>query len=437
MVSIRINSIFVVLLFFVLFSVSSAAALTPNASLPQLPAQGAKLDDFVPKGWQLKDSTEFDFNNDGLMDIAAVVEIPADLNRAAWEDAEDAWFPRILFVLQNTGKGYTLSIQDENAVRAWDEGGIWGDPYEPLTVNDDAFTVNAYGGSNWRWNEQHTYKYRDNRWVLTQAESAVLFGGEPRSEYTYDYEQGIGKRMEMNDCGKSVAYTVKLGPPPELKAYNLNLARPNLPPELPFTVKAYKTVPGVNTANIRVPEPPNNKGLSNHLLNTNDYVVYRFFTPAAEYLAVYHKAEAVVYVVAQLDKTRPNTVKSVFENAAFHNGRIYFSQIYGWRETELTPEGFLTSHYTAELVSINPNGDDCLTVFKHELETTEEYVYLTLISEFSDNEDIVSVINQNTRLFYRLNLKTLQYEMLGELPACTEQDFEAHQRELMEAAPQE
>lgn len=413
-------------LFFTLPGAPQTVLAQPGAALPVLPSKGATINDFIPKGWELKDSAEFDFNGDGLMDIVAVIETPAGGNG----DIDGGFNPRILFVLQNTGSNYQLSIQDENAVRSRDEGGIWGDPYEPLTTNGDAFTVNAYGGSNWRWAEHFTYKYRDNSWVLTQMEMISIFMAEIRSEYIYDYEQGRGHRMEMNDCGKSVTYEIKLDQPPTLKAYNLNLERPDMPQPTTFPVKAYQSAPDVNTNNIKIPPPPAGENLSGRLLNTKDYIAYRFFNQTAEYLAVYDKTTEIVHVVAQIDTTNPRFKNGVFDHVAQYRGRIYYSFTYGWQETELTPNGFLVSHYTAELVGINPDGSARATVFKHELDTTEEFVYLTLICEFSGGEAIVNVFGPDPQRFYRVNLASAQWEHLGDIYGCTNAELEAHQREL-------
>lgn len=121
-----------------------------DTEVPQLPSHGRTLEDFAPPGWSILDYVELDFNQDGLTDYVAVTEADAPKTYDDLADEEDLWNPRILFAIANTGQGYVLNLQNEHAVRSSDEGGVWGDPWEPLTGDADSFTVNAYGGSNWR-----------------------------------------------------------------------------------------------------------------------------------------------------------------------------------------------------------------------------------------------------------------------------------------------
>ena len=61
--------------------------------IPQLPETAGELAGFVPEGWEILDSVELDFNEDGIPDYVGVLE-------AVPTDAEDAWYPeepRILF----------------------------------------------------------------------------------------------------------------------------------------------------------------------------------------------------------------------------------------------------------------------------------------------------------------------------------------------------
>ncbi|MDE7477402.1 MAG: hypothetical protein K2M91_05555 [Lachnospiraceae bacterium] len=131
---------------------------------PQLPNTGRKLDDFVPEGWSILDSVELDFNEDGIMDYVGVLETFS---------AEYQNYPRILFGIASDGMDeYRLDFQDINLIRTRDEGGVFGDPYEPLTVDGLSFTTHAYGGSAWRWSEDNTYTYQENIWRLTSSEDS-------------------------------------------------------------------------------------------------------------------------------------------------------------------------------------------------------------------------------------------------------------------------
>jgi ribosomal protein L33 len=45
---------------------------------------------------------------------------------------------------------------------------VFGDPYDNLVIKDNYFSVEHYGGSNWRWTRIMTFKYdlKTKRYVL-------------------------------------------------------------------------------------------------------------------------------------------------------------------------------------------------------------------------------------------------------------------------------
>ncbi len=97
------------------------------AEVPKLAASGERLLDFVPEGWELLDSGELDFNQDGITDYVGVLEKS--------NPGLEEWWPRILFAVASNGEGrYELDFQDCNLIRTSDEGGINGDPYGPLSA---------------------------------------------------------------------------------------------------------------------------------------------------------------------------------------------------------------------------------------------------------------------------------------------------------------
>lgn len=165
---------------------------------PRLPETGGQLMDFVPDGWELFDSVELDFNEDGISDYVGVLQ-------AVMEDEEGGQtyllqYPRVLFAIVGEGKaGYRLNFQDMNVIRKRDEGGVYGDPYQPLTAEGTSFTTHTYGGSAWRWCEDYTYSYREGTWWLTSSEEAYGYGDYITDYEKNDWESGVGIRKERSD----------------------------------------------------------------------------------------------------------------------------------------------------------------------------------------------------------------------------------------------
>ncbi|MDE7222758.1 MAG: hypothetical protein K2O34_03120, partial [Acetatifactor sp.] len=166
--------------------------------VPTLPDTGQELSDFVAEGWELLDSVELDFNKDGIMDYVGVQEVPPDKEQEEWRYPPS---PRILFAIVSDGPGqYRLDFRDENLIRTIDEGGTFGDPYEPLTAEGTSFTTHAYGGNAWKLSEEYTYTYRDENWYLTRLEYFYSYLGPYITEYVlYDWEKGVHTRMKRSE----------------------------------------------------------------------------------------------------------------------------------------------------------------------------------------------------------------------------------------------
>ena len=164
-----------------------------------------------------------DFNEDGIPDYVGVLE-------AVPTDAEDAWYPeepRILFAAAGDGtKGYRLDLQDINLIRTRAEGGVFGDPYEPLTAEGKSFTTHAYGGSAWRWSEDYTYTYMEGVWRLTASEAIYGYGGYITSYSRDDWESGTGIRKERSSEFSDMEKNWESGEDWDSAAYDLEYESP-------------------------------------------------------------------------------------------------------------------------------------------------------------------------------------------------------------------
>lgn len=164
---------------------------------PQLPETGRRLEDFVPEGWEIWDSVELDFNEDGISDYISVLQaVMTDEDGYLTYQLE---YPRILFAIASAGEeGYRLDFQDENVIRKRDEGGVFGDPYQPLTAEGTSFSTHTYGGSAWRWSEEYTYAYREGTWWLVSSEETYGYGDYCTNYEKNDWESGVGIRKERS-----------------------------------------------------------------------------------------------------------------------------------------------------------------------------------------------------------------------------------------------
>lgn len=395
-----------------------------HIEVPQLPDTGRQLADFVPEGWELLDSVELDFNEDGIPDHVGVLE-------AIMADGEDYFtyqgYPRILFAIAGDGaKGYRLDFQDINLIRARGEGGVYGDPYQPLTAEGVSFSTHTYGGSAWRGSEHFTYTYRKGIWWLTS--SAKTYG---YLDYTTDYsrndwESGVGIRKkrssdfdDMDDNWESEEYDV---------VYELVLDEP-LTLELAGKrgSLASKRVTDWEVKEIVIAE---NVEISEDMIKTpeksyfqycdEDFGLYRFHTGSDtekgfDYLAMYCWQDKVLYVLAQEETD--------IDYPQFYKGKVYYF-------TEIVKNVVYKDQIDEKEVTVGvrlnrmeTDGTGKETIFEYRYPGTEQEVledwipYLGLIYEISGDEIIVEVyIGDEPHPIYRMNTDGSECKKIGQMP---------------------
>jgi hypothetical protein len=119
---------------------------------PAMFAQQSELKQFVPNGFKILDSEQCDLNQDGFKDYIVILKnenetIETELNRP------------LLIIEGKKGGVLKLVAKNEQIVLCFDCGGIFGDPYAGITVKKNYFSIEHFGGSNWRWTRVITFKY--------------------------------------------------------------------------------------------------------------------------------------------------------------------------------------------------------------------------------------------------------------------------------------
>ncbi len=164
-------------------------------------SSGKDLTSFVPKQWKVLKSVQGDLNKDGLDDIAAVIEKEGNSSESA---------QRILFIaLQKPDKLYYLSIQSDKAILKADEGGVWGDPFSDLSIENGSLLITFYGGSNWRWEKIYRFRYQDNGWYMIGATIKSNFTGTYEATED-DYNLLTGDMIKIETSGEGTKKTQKI-----------------------------------------------------------------------------------------------------------------------------------------------------------------------------------------------------------------------------------
>ena len=134
-------------------------------------AQTGNIQSFIPRGYSLLDSASGDLDKDALRDVVMVLK----LNEESHPDSFDV--PRPLLLLKGAGNDtYRLIARNDHVVLCFRCGGVFGDPFEGITIRNGFFSVEHYGGSNWRWTRIITFKYdKPSKTFVLHRDAGVSF----------------------------------------------------------------------------------------------------------------------------------------------------------------------------------------------------------------------------------------------------------------------
>lgn len=151
---------------------SLAAAQDEELKVP------AEVQAFVEAGTKAISVEAADLNGDGRGDFILVLERenpPKDEN-----DFPVGQRPLLILVRGEDGK-LTEAKRNERVVMCSQCGGVFGDPFEGVVAGRNSFSVELYGGSNWRWKYSYKFNYSriDKTWQLVRAEEISYHTSDP------------------------------------------------------------------------------------------------------------------------------------------------------------------------------------------------------------------------------------------------------------------
>ena len=132
---------------------------------PKILPEEAKA--FVLPGYEMLDYVIGDINNDKKPDALLVL-------KQTGEDSIDTDPCRPLLVLTRQVNGTLVkAAQSDSAILCRHCGGVFGDPYEGISIQKNVFTISFYGGSSWRWAYRYTFSFnplKSNWFLIRQFE---------------------------------------------------------------------------------------------------------------------------------------------------------------------------------------------------------------------------------------------------------------------------
>jgi len=117
----------------------------------------AELKSLTPTGFEILGHHYGDLNKDELTTDLILILKASD--EAETSDMIDHPTPRPLHIYTRQAGSLQHRAQNDQTVLCVDCGGIFGDPYSGIAIKNGYFSVEHYGGSNWRWTKIITYRY--------------------------------------------------------------------------------------------------------------------------------------------------------------------------------------------------------------------------------------------------------------------------------------
>lgn len=106
-----------------------------------------------------------------------------------------------IFKLSNNEWG--LWSKSRNAIKKSKEGGMMGDPFEGIEIDNGVLKINSAGGSSWKWNYTDKYRFQNNEFELIGYSTSYGKLCEYWEEIDFNLSTGkIIYKKEFEDCKK-------------------------------------------------------------------------------------------------------------------------------------------------------------------------------------------------------------------------------------------
>jgi hypothetical protein len=144
-----------------------------------------ELRPYVLQGYEMLDVAKGDLNGDNLVDYILILKTKGEdtltFDNAEWEAARP-----LLLIIRQPGGGLKSVASNTELILCRQCGGAMGDPYMGMAIKKNEFSVEAYGGSSWRWSETVTFRYDKlkKNWYLQKQTINSFQAGDPETTTT-------------------------------------------------------------------------------------------------------------------------------------------------------------------------------------------------------------------------------------------------------------
>ncbi len=187
------------------FSILSSCSL---AVAENAVSQSEAMERYIQTGWTVLAEANGDLNGDDLADHAVVIEAPESVVEPSSscdgsDDYSDAPVRRLIVELAEGEAPAVLVLDDPRTVLRSDQGGVFGDPFEDVSIENGGVTVRHYRGSRWRWGDTTRFRLEDGAWLITG-----------RTEFQHDSISNQSIEYDYNALSGRVKVSVEESPDP-------------------------------------------------------------------------------------------------------------------------------------------------------------------------------------------------------------------------------
>jgi len=185
--------LFTILLYGCPFPTPDDTAKTTDADTPQTPVE-IKLPPFemeLPAGYKMLRETMGDLDRDGQAEKVFVLNT-GEIGEMGEE--------RILLIFKVMRGDWKLLHQAKGAVLPSEHGGVFGDPFQSVKIENGALVLKHFGGSREKWAYTHRFGYQNKKWVLIDAK--VI--NEAVCEWKEVFDYNLSTRKVKHQYAKQV-----------------------------------------------------------------------------------------------------------------------------------------------------------------------------------------------------------------------------------------
>ncbi|WP_040416034.1 hypothetical protein [Cyclobacterium qasimii] len=148
----------------------------------------------IPNGYELIAEDIGDLDKDQICEKVLVFETS--------EPSEYGNVREIQVLKYSNGK-WQVWKKSSNAILKSQEGGVMGDPFEEIAIENGILTISFSGGSSWKWFYKDKYRFQNEEFELIGHTS--IYGRNCDYWASFDFNISTGKiiyEKEYEDCEK-------------------------------------------------------------------------------------------------------------------------------------------------------------------------------------------------------------------------------------------